>query len=253
MMGRNKPMAALRILSPLALIATLAFVGGARRADAAIDGPLGTVMAGFAAKASPEQVKQVADAITASPSLQMRLEGLAASGVLKGVDLVTQEDERLDENKGAQAVGGHILLTAKFLLGQPPHRRVGATGKTDLDPPNALIFSLGHLSYHIEAPFDRKTMPKEDGARLNFVVREEAKAYIQGWNDLIDAQAKGLGRPITAAQAASLLPNFKYRSYFIKANGKLAVVSTDGHLEANGRNLNAMTSALFESEVPDFQ
>jgi hypothetical protein len=31
------------------------------------------------------------------------------------------------------------------------------------------------------------------------------------------------------------------------------VVSPDGHLEPDGRNLQAMTSALFESDVPDFQ
>jgi fructose-specific component phosphotransferase system IIB-like protein len=230
-----------------------AVLGSALHAHAALDGPLAPIIASFQAKASPDQAKQLTDAITASPPLQARLERLAASGVLKGVDLVTQEDERLDEGKGAEVVGGHILLTAKFLLGQPPRRRTDATSKGDLEPPDNLVFSLSHLSYHLENPVDRKTLPQSQDARVNIFVRDEAKAYIQGWNDLIDAEARLKGRPITAAEAASLLTNFKYRSFFIKANGKLAVVSPDGHLEPNGRNLQAMTSALFESDVPDFQ
>jgi hypothetical protein len=234
------------------VIAVLAALCSTANAQAAVDGPLAPIIAGFQAKASPDQIKQLTDAIAASPPLEARLEKLAASGVLKGVDLVAQEDERLDENRGAEAVGGHILLTTKFLLGQTPHRRVDAK-PGDLDPPDSLVFSLGHLSYHLENPIDRKTLPDSQDARVNLFVRDEAKAYIQGWNDLIDAEAKLKGRPITAAEAASLLPNFKYRSFFIKANGKLAVISPDGHLESNARNLQAMTSALFESEVPDFQ
>jgi hypothetical protein len=242
-------MAIFRILPA---IATLVALGSAPHAQAALDGPLAPVIAGFQAKASPEQVKQLTDAIAASPPLQARLERLTTQGTLKGIDLVTQEDERLDEGKGAEVYAGHILLTAKFLLGQPPHRRADAK-PGDLDPPDSLVFSLSHLSYHLENPVDRKTLPDSQDARVNLFVRDEAKAYIQAWNDLIDAEAKLKGRPITAAEAASLLPNFKYRSYFIKANGKLAVVSPDGHLDPNGRNLQAMTSALFESDVPDFQ
>lgn len=218
----------------------------------ALEGPLAPLLADFQSKATPEQAKQVADAVTASPPLQARLEKLAAAGALKGIDLVTQEDERMDENKGAEIVRGHILLTSKFLLGQPPHRRVEATSKVDLDPPDNLVFVLGHLSYHLENPLDRKALPKDTGASANIFVRDEAKAYIQGWNDLIDAEARIKGRPITATEAASLLPNFKYRAFFIKANGKLAQVGPDGHLAPDGRNLQAMTSALFESEVPDF-
>ncbi len=211
------------------------------------------VLAGFSGKASPAQVTPVTDAIPASPPLQARLHRRAASGVRQGIALVAQEDARLDEDQGAEVVGGDILLTGKFLLGQPPHRRADAKTKADLDPPDNLVFSLGHLSYHLENPIDRKTLPDSQDARVNLFVRDEAKAYIQGWNDLIDAEARLKGRPITTAEAASLLPNFKYRSFFIKANGKQALVSPDGHLEPNGRNLQAMTSALFESDVPDFQ
>jgi hypothetical protein len=242
-------MSAFRLLPTLFTAATLLLPPSAH----AVDGPLAPVIAGFQARATPEQAQQLTNAITASPPLQARLERLATEGRLKGVDLVTQEDERMDENKGAEVVGGHILLTAKFLLGQPPHRRIDAKDKGDLDPPDALVFSLGHLSYHLENPIDRKTLPESQDARVNYVILDEAKAYLQGWNDLIDAEAKLKGRPVTAAEAASLLPNFKYRSYFIKAAGKMAVTSPDGHLPLDGRNLKAMTSALFESEVPDFQ
>ena len=213
---------------------------------------LSALMADFQTHASAEQAKQVTDAIAASPPLQARLEKLAVDGALKGFDLVGPDDEVMDANKGAEILGGHILLTAKFLLSQPPHRRVAATSKADLDPPDNLVFVLGHLSYHLDHPLDRKALPTDLGDRANMVVGNEAQAYLQGWNDLIDAEAKLKGRPITAAEAASLLPNFKYRFFFIKANGKLAEISPDGHLVPNGRNLRAMTSALFESEVPDF-
>ena len=219
---------------------------------APLDGPLAALLTRFQAQAGADQAKQVADAVTASPPLQARLEKLASDGALKGLDLVGPDDEVMDANKGAEIVGGHILLTAKFLLGQPPHRRVAATSKADLDPPDNLVFVLGHLSYHLEHPLDRKALPADLGDRANTVVGDEARGYLQGWNDLIDAEAKLKGRPITAAEAASLLPNFKYRFFFIKANGKLAEVSPDGHLAVTGRNLRAMTSALFESEVPDF-
>jgi hypothetical protein len=240
----------MRVLFSLAAVALLI---SAVPAQAEISGPLADVLTGFQAKASPDQVKQVSDAITASPPLQARLEKLAADGTLKGIDLVAQEDERLDDNKGAVITHGHILFTSKFLLGQPPHRRMDAASKADLDPPDNLVFVLSHLSYHLENPLDLKSLPASNDARANVFVRNEARAYIQGWNDLIDAEARLKGRPVTAAEAASLLPNFKYREFFIKANGKLAQVSPDGHLAPDGRNLQAMTSALFESQVPDFQ
>lgn len=214
--------------------------------------PLSALLADFQAHASADQARQVSDAIAASPPLQARLETLAQAGALKGFDLVGPDDEVMDANKGAEIVGQHILLTAKFLLAQPPHRRVAATGKADLDPPDNLTFVLGHLSYHLQHPLDRKALPTDVAERAYVVVGNEALAYIQGWNDLIDAEAKLKGRPITAAEATSLLPNFRYRSFFIKANGKLAEISPDGHLAPNGRNRRAMTSALFESEVPDF-
>jgi hypothetical protein len=235
-----------RPLLPLFAAAALLLAGQASAQDA-----LAPLLAGFGAKASPEQVKQVADAIAASPPLQARMEKLAASGVLKGIDLVTQEDERM-EDKGATVVGGHILMTTKFLTGEPPHRRAEAKTKADLDPPDNLIFALGHMTYHLETPFDAKSLPQNADARTNFVVREEAKAMIQAWNDLIDAEAKLKGRPITAAEAQSLIPNFKYREYIIKAQGKGAVLTADGHLAENGPTLGSMTSALFESQLADF-
>lgn len=213
---------------------------------------LSVLLADFQAHASVDQAKQVTEAIAASPPLQARLEKLATDGTLMGFDLVGPEDEVMDANKGAEILGGHILLTAKFLLSQPPHRRVAAASKANLDPPDNLVFVLGHLSYHLLHPLDRQSLPADLAEKAYVFVGNEAQAYLQGWNDLIDAEAKLQGRPITAAEAASLLPNFKYRSFFIKANGKLADISPDGHLVPNGRNLRAMTSALFESEVPDF-
>jgi hypothetical protein len=214
--------------------------------------PLATLLAKFQAQAGADHAKQVSDAITASPPLQARLEKLTVDGALKGFDLVGPDDEVMDANKGAEIVSQHILLTTKFLLNQPPQRRVAATGKADLDPPDNLVFVLGHLSYHLEHPLDRKSLPADLAEKAYVVVGNEAQAYLQGWNDLIDAEAKLKGRPITTAEAASLLPNFRYRSFFIKANGKLAEVSPDGQLAPTRRNLRAMTSALFESEVPDF-
>jgi hypothetical protein len=234
------------LLRSLLLTTALLSAGPAAAQDA-----LAPILAGFAAKASPEQVKQVTDAIAASPPLRARMEKLAASGVLKGVDLVTQEDERM-EDKGARVLAGHILMTTKFLTGDAPHRRVEAKTKADLDPPNNLVFALGHMSYHLETPFDFKALPESLDARTNFVVREEAKAMVQAWNDLIDAEAKLKGRPITAAEAQSLIPNFKYREYIIKAQGKGAVLAPNGRLPLNGQTLGSMTSALFEAQLADF-
>ena len=88
-------------------------------------------------------------------------------------------------------------------------------------------------------------------------IADEARAYLQGWNDEIDAVTTAKGATLTPTETFKLLTDSRNTKPVLRA----AMLSEDQRLAPTGdlrfpateRNLKAMDTALRQSPVPDFQ
>lgn len=83
----------------------------------------------------------------------------------------------------------------------------------------------------------------------------EAAAFIQGWNDMIDAAVQeNAGKPLTTQQVGFLILNLRYRFAFSNASSKSAVAfASDGTIVADDNNIGAIVSALENSPIADLR
>lgn len=227
---------------------------------------------------SPEG-DQIVAAVHASSDLTEQLNALVAGGKLKHIDIVNGyavgqfsagfEGNRLELSQ---------LLLVNLRVDHPHARIIGG------EPPYLVadntVFILGHLAWHMAHDSDQKANADQDmQAALdeayanakpgeapdmtnilnNFTngsMRNEAAAYLQGWNDTVDAAARAKGSPLTPEDAAAVLMNLRYRAYFLAAmpdSGDKLTFSDDGRVALDGPNLTVMAAALGKQAVPDFQ
>lgn len=231
-------------------------------AHAATNGsPLDAILQKLSSSASTDDATRIEQAIHASPALRAQLDALASAGKLKSIT-VKPGDVAASENGayfGAAFDANGIVLSEVFLGEQ---NRMAYDVRTPNEIlPNNTVFVLGHLAYHL-----RDTQYVEEAARraanrdafMTEVMRNEAGAFIQGWNDVVDAATVTNGnKPLSARQAGDLLINLRYRAAFIKAMnakaGPKLKFSNDGHIEASDSNLKSMATALADKPVAGLQ
>jgi hypothetical protein len=85
----------------------------------------------------------------------------------------------------------------------------------------------------------------------------EARAYIQAWNDTLDAAVhQNGGQPLRPPQVWSLMLNMRYRFVFTKAlapaTNKLEIAPS-GVIEESEANAKAIATALETSSIADIQ
>ena len=116
---------------------------------------------------------------------------------------------------------------------------------------------LGHLAFHLNAGLVKPgDVPRMDDY-VAMMLDQEARAYIQAWNDALEAAVKqNNDKPLKPGQIGTLMLNMRYRFAFLKA---LRQPTDKIHLEENGviedseSNAKAIVTALKSSSVADIQ
>ncbi len=221
---------------------------------------------------------QLAAAITASSDLTYQINALTSSGKLTYMEVSGGTPGQL----GGSIPGNGFAFTSGFLAdlrSDHPHANIVSNDGPNLLADNT-VFVLGQMAYHMandagadtnaqadmQSAIDKAYADAKPGeapdmtAILNQFsdskMRVEAAAFIQGWNDTVDAAARAKGTPLTPQEAASLLMNLRYRSYFLAAmpkTGETLRFSDDGRIPPDDENLKIMGEALGKSAVADFQ
>ncbi|MDT8992399.1 hypothetical protein RQP54_16115 [Curvibacter sp. APW13] len=227
---------------------------------------------------SPEQSAQISSSIAASPALTEQLNELATTRKITEIRVIPLEAIPPSQGVrfGASLHGTQLLLAANLLTELTKNRLHDVVRPNDVLPNNT-TFVISHIAFHAKTSDDLAKLDSDLGRMLderrktsgsheytdllllgqNKRMENEASAFIQGWNHVVDAatQTNG-GKTLTAEQVVTLLLNLRYRFAFAKAlqvqEGGLQISNT-GMILLNERNIKALVTALSTSRMADIQ
>lgn len=226
-------------------------------------------------QAGKAEADQIVLAIQSSPELSQQLEALMASGKLADIVVLRSGSTVAGTQFRAAVVGNQIVLTKALLSDlQKDHPHQNLLSGADILVPDNTVFVLGHLAAHALLDADSKTKadaefneslknmntPGWDATAaivkaMNAGLTVEAKAFLQGWNDVIDAAT--VAHPnLSPDQIEQLLLNFRYRSYFIQGmqhKPDALVMKPNGRFEASDSNVATFIVQLRDSAMADIQ
>lgn len=256
----------------------LAWSVAARSASPAPNADLAAVLHKLSDSASPEQSAQISNAIAASPALTEQLNELAASRKITEIRVVALEAIPPSQGVrfGASLHGTQLLLAASLLTELTKNRLYDVVRPNDVLPNNT-TFVISHIALHAKTSDELAKLDSDLGRMLderrkttgsheytdllllgqNKRMENEASAFIQGWNHVVDAatQTNG-GKTLTAEQLVPLLLNLRYRFAFAKAlqiKDDGLQISNTGTILLNERNIKALVTALSTSRMADIQ
>jgi hypothetical protein len=230
--------------------------------------PLESLVDGLNRDADAVHAHQIVAAIASSPSLTRELGDLAADGRLKGVQVGA-----VTGRYGATHQSGVIRLSPDFIDAQKP-----ASGDLSQATQN-LIFVLGYEASKVATASAEDAAEEQSMARLRELfastpkgtspdvtgfVREqmnlksanEAQAYLQGWNDVLDAIVKAQEHKLTADEVLQSLRAGRNTKPLLAAamlpEGERMQPDAHFRFPANARNLKAVMAVVGQSAVPDF-
>lgn len=236
------------------------------------------VLRRLATTATEEQYNQIVGGIKASASLMTDLNGLAASGELTDINVVLpgMAPKARGVAFGGSVDGTKIFFTTDFLKELLKNRIFDVVHADDIYP-NNFTFAIGHLAYHLktskemdnlDADFKRQVgeLSSSPGghdftsilqSKMRKRIENEASAFIQAWNDTVEAATRSNGdSPLNAQQVSTLMMNLRYRFAFLKAlrlPENSLLLTPAGLVELNDRNVKAISTALSTSSIADIQ
>jgi hypothetical protein len=230
-------------------------------ASVAPNAKLETILGKLASTTSSDRYRQIDAAVRSSPHLIDQLNGLAASGGLTEILVLTPAMASNAPKPGpfsAWTAGTSMVFTESLLSQLTKNREYDIVYPDDVLPNNT-TFVLGHLAFHLQAG---KVAAKPDGA-LNVndfvaaMLDQEARAYIQSWNDVLDAAVQqNNDEPLRPRQIANLMLNLRYRFAFLAAlrqpTDKIRL-EQNGVIEESEANAKGIATALKSSSVADIQ
>lgn len=243
-----------RVTAAVAVIMSIMlYASGAASQPQAMQGPLRDLIGSLSKTAPPPQADQIANAIKASPQLAKNLTALVAVKKLTEIRVVPQRT--WGKPFGAVVDGTALVFTTDFVKSQFGPRLHDVVYPDDI-PPNNLVFCLGHLSHHLRVGPVNMADFATPQAYSSRVLDMEAAAFIQGWNDVIDAAVLvNRGRPLNGRQISQLSMNLRYRFAFLKAfDGKPSLHWSDsGAIDSSPSNISALATALRTSTLADIE
>jgi hypothetical protein len=210
---------------------------------------LQTIVDVFKGQSPVERHKQLFDALSASAILTRQLSALADAGDLAGIEIASPQRARgmflatVERKK--------IVFAADFMPQLSKKRMYDVVHPDDILPDN-LVFVLGTLASRLMHPVVGS--PRDVQAMIQVQMSMQAVAFIDGWNDVVDAAVhENADRPLTPAQAGNLMLNMRYRAVFIgvKPPAKLDW-STTGRIEPTANNLQTLGNRIATMNVLDF-
>ena len=254
--------------------ATLAWTGALAEAH-----PFQAVLDKTCEQATSEQCSELKDAAAASPTLAHELDELAGSNLLTAIYVVKDSSaSSLDGFLNASYGDRSMTFTENFLK-----HAVGEAASDLVMPdrltPNHLVFAMGHLARHLRLAPEMAELEKTRIAQLRAESRdaadrhapydatpwalkgmqirmeEEASAWIDGWNAMVEAAAvSNGGKPASLVQVSDMLSNFHYRPTIIQAissKADKAVIDIRGMFARDDHNIAAFVAALKTSRRAD--
>ena len=119
--------------------------------------------------------------------------------------------------------------------------------------PDDLVFVLGAFAYYLTNSAGPWPTTKE--AFLQAAVERTARAFLAGWNDVVDwARHGNRDKPLSVEQISLMMDNFRYKDVFDNYTGvsKKLEWSAGGRLELNDRNVAAVAEGLRKRALLDF-
>lgn len=242
----------IRILAILATVTLLA--AGARETSAQNAAPaawrLHDIVDGFSRQSTPDQFRQLGDALVMSPALTRQLSGAAAAGHLTGMEIASPQ-RRSKSPFAATIDRGRILFAADFLPLVAKKRLSDVAYRDDILP-NNLVFVLGSLAFHLQTR--PVSMSSDTAGFAKASIEKDALSFIQGWNNVIDAALLENGhQPLTPQQQATLLLNLRYRMVFLDQNNQAQVaMASSGAIDPTEGNVAAVVGNLRRVKLLDF-
>ncbi len=217
----------------------------AAEADTAISARLRTILDGLS-RQGQDQSRPIDQALNASPKLMGQFNAAANSGRLTAIELSSQRPGPF----AATISRGRILLAPNFIAQQRKQRIHDVVRPDDILPDN-LIFALGSLIFYADAP--PIAFGPNPQAFVKAAVERDARAFINGWNAVIDAAVKeNRGKALSVQQVGSLLLNLKYRSVFANQTALGSYkFSTDGTILPDQQNVEAVAAGLSKRGLLD--
>lgn len=185
-------------------------------ADPAATSPgLSRVLDDLLKSASSQQYSQIKEAIDASPDLAKQLDELSRSGLLSGIKVLPERTTNLPFDGYIE--GSTITVTTALLAELRKSRIFDVVTPSDVLPNNT-AFVLAHLAQHLRTASEMqralKTTPNPT-LYTEIRLKDEAVAFIEGWNVVVDIATQGGTKQLSSAQIATLLMNTRYRFAFL--------------------------------------
>jgi hypothetical protein len=245
------------------VLLTSATTAGLAQTPASVTG-LDALLERLHASVSPEAYRQIAAAVAASSALRVQLNELTVAGSLTEVRVVPQSDLPPGKAKFFHGFtdGTRLVFSNEFLQELLKNRPFDVVNADDV-PPDNTVFVLGHLAYHLHAgepQMQRAQMTDQTAAIQAFIAQRlqvEATAFIQGWNDMIDAATHAnQNRPLSPRQVGQLFMNARYRFAFAQAIRSTETplrLLQSGAIEVNEPNIQAIATVLKHSAISDIE
>lgn len=235
-----------------AVFLVVLFIVAIARGDApatAVNGHrLQSIVDVLAQHSSLQQHKQLGDALGASGALAGQLNAAAESGRLTGIEISARRPSNLF---AATILDKRIVLAADFLPQLGKQRYYDVAMPDDILPDN-LVFVLGAFASWLVTPPVSSDLDRH--GYLTASANRNARGFIQGWNDVVDAAVRQNGkRPLSMPQLASLMMNLRYRVVFTNSVTSNAIKwSATGTIEPSAQNIAAVAGGLRNMKLLDF-
>ena len=264
-----------RTLNVIVLICGALFLVPLRGAAATIRAPLASILTTFTNGGDQAHAVAVVSAIKTSPRLVEQLNDLAASGLLKGLAINPSGAGRFQ----ATHQNGVISLTPQFIDNQTPAGGGDDALRSEIGARD-IVFVLGYMASKLRTAQDVTatdtkmmadfrglvaTTPKGQSSDATELVKQsqeahlqdEARAYLEGWNDEIDAAMTAKGGLLAPREAFQLLKESRnthvlFEAALLPPGDRLVPIGTL-QFPPDEHNRRAVVSVLTHTTVPDFQ
>ncbi len=201
---------------------------------------------------TPQQRSPVVEAINASPALTQQLAAAANAGQLAAIGVAPPG--RPPASPFATTIDrGKIVLASDFATQTGKKRLIDVAVPNEILP-NNLVFVLGSLAYHLAHPPPTPQGYPNPAAYSQARLDQDARSFIQGWNDVVDAATReNANQPLGVQQQGALLANLRYRAVLLNTTGSNKLVfEPTGTIRPTEPNVAAVTDTVRRATLLDF-
>jgi hypothetical protein len=218
----------------------------AAHADTAKSARLQAILDALSRQGRQDQSRLIDQALIASSQLLGQFNAAANSGRLTAIEVTAQRPGPF----AGTITQGRLLFAPDFVPQLRKQRLHDVVHADDILPDN-LVFALGTLIFYADAP------PIPFGGNVQAFVKaateRDAKAFINGWNAVVDAAVKeNRGKTLSPQQIALMTLNLRYRSVFVNQTARNRYkFSPGGTIQPSQENVEALADGLGKMNILD--